>query len=138
VALKRCEPLEALPEGTTGEAGRKIDALDLAVLDAIRELAGDDGQEELNEVIEDYLTQTARRLAELEAGLERGDADTVRRLAHMIKGSSATIGASSLAKLCAEIETGSYVTASAEANRARLEEEFAAVRSGLQALGLTP
>ncbi len=137
MALKPCGPCETLPEVVVGEAGRSNRALDILVVDAMRELIGEDGQEALGQLIEEHLAHTADRLAEAKAALEQGDAGTARRLLHMIKGSSATFGAVALARLCAEIGAASGETAQSDADCTRLEEAGAAVNSEMKALSLS-
>ncbi|MBE7941552.1 MULTISPECIES: ATP-binding protein [Ramlibacter] len=51
-----------------------------------------------------FLRDAQGRIAELAAALQAGDASGARRMAHGLKGSSATLGAQQLAAQCARIE----------------------------------
>ena len=55
-------------------------------------------------LVSNWLGVTSERLDGIRAGLERGDAALVGRLAHTIKGSSATFGAVELGELAREVE----------------------------------
>jgi HPt (histidine-containing phosphotransfer) domain-containing protein len=71
----------------------------------------------------------------LEEALKSGDASSVERVAHTLKGSSGSMGARGMAELCAKLQD---VGASSDLSRAsllleRLEAEFDRVRSALKA-----
>ena len=59
---------------------------------------------ELGHLIGLFLGNTARLIADVEEGAAAGDADRVRRAVHTLKSSSANLGATTLSKLCAELE----------------------------------
>jgi HPt (histidine-containing phosphotransfer) domain-containing protein len=59
----------------------------------------------LRELIELFLQDVPQRLQDLEQALARGDAPTLARAAHTIKGSSSNFGAARLCKLAQEIES---------------------------------
>ena len=126
------QALRAPARSDRGQIQADSDAVDPVAVDALRRLVGEESQGVLSELIGDYLAHTSERLAELQAALAIGDAVAACRLAHTIKGSSASFGASALAQLCAEIETGGSSPAPADAVRARLVQEFAAVQAALQ------
>ncbi|MFO0553712.1 MAG: Hpt domain-containing protein [Polyangiaceae bacterium] len=54
-------------------------------------------------LIELFSVETARRLRELGAAIERGDADRVIRLAHTLKGSCASVGAARAAEIAEQM-----------------------------------
>lgn len=56
------------------------------------------------ELIETYLEDTPHLLASIRTGLEDDDREGIRRAAHSLKSSSATLGASSLASLAKNLE----------------------------------
>jgi len=91
-ALAKCQPR------TRGDET----ALDRHVLDQLRDDLG--GQTALDEVITTFLDRTPAALAALRDAAARGDAPAIGRAAHLIKGTSATIGAHALAQQCAEVE----------------------------------
>ena len=51
-----------------------------------------------------FLQDTPKRLAELQSAWTEGDLQTLRKVAHTLKSSSANVGATHLAKLCQEVE----------------------------------
>jgi CheY-like chemotaxis protein/HPt (histidine-containing phosphotransfer) domain-containing protein len=110
-ALAKCAPLggAATIQARSAEtsvledpAGAAELAIDHGVLDQLREDLG--GSARLHEVIVTFLEKTPAALASLHDAAMRGDADAVRRAVHMIKGTSAILGARPLAEQCAELE----------------------------------
>jgi CheY-like chemotaxis protein len=78
--------------------------LDLAVIDRIRDMERRGADRLLERLVETYLTSSARLVGEAEAALQRADAVALRHAAHTLKSSSANLGATELARRCAEIE----------------------------------
>ncbi|MFN2506596.1 MAG: response regulator [Acidimicrobiales bacterium] len=77
--------------------------LDAGQLETLRGLADSTGDPAfLRDLIDDYLETAASQLAELRAAL--GDPTTMRRVAHSLKGASATLGAIEVASACAALE----------------------------------
>ena len=114
-ALAKCRPLAAAsaPEAVAAppvERQRIAEkqriavgtALDRDVLDQLREDLG--GTSALREVIRSFLDQTPSVLSALRDAAARADVSSIRRAAHMIKGTSSTLGARELSEQCAEIE----------------------------------
>ncbi len=99
--------------------------LDAAQLDDLRELAaasGDAGV--LAGLVERYLDDAASQVAELNEAAGRGDAPAVENLAHGLKGSSATMGASGMASACWALEQAAArgdVTGAEDLRRVDLE-----------------
>ncbi len=58
----------------------------------------------LAQLIKTYLDTSARLLADLRRGLDRGDVAAARHAVHTLKSTSANLGASRLAALCADME----------------------------------
>lgn len=89
--------------------------LDLGALQVIREMGGEDGYSVLNNIIQMYLETTPPDLQQIENAIATGDPDDLRRAAHSLGSSSATLGAMNFAKLCKELEnlarSGSIITA---------------------------
>jgi CheY-like chemotaxis protein/HPt (histidine-containing phosphotransfer) domain-containing protein len=125
--------LEDLPAPVIEDGGPTGAVLDLAVLQNLRELQLPDGSDVLAKVIELFSEDTPKRLAEIKAIIERGDAAALARSAHALKGSSGNLGASRLAKLSVELETASLKDNldKAPGLLARLETEFGQVRQAL-------
>ena len=79
------------------------EALDPAAIERLREMAGDmpgvvDG------FIRDHLESAARLVQEMGAALADGDAQTLERAAHSLKGSTGLFGAGRLASACFALE----------------------------------
>ena len=110
-ALERCEPVRRAtlstvpaPPGAT-DASRDSaahDELDRVVLDQLHDDLGDPAA--VREVMVTFLEQAPSALAALRDAATRRDAAGMRQAAHMIRGTSAMLGARTLASLCAEIE----------------------------------
>jgi HPt (histidine-containing phosphotransfer) domain-containing protein len=109
------------------------DPIDRQVIKNLRELGG---QEMLSELAEMFLDDTRLGIDTLKGAVEEGDAQTIERTAHTLKGSSGNMGAHRMARVCAQLEE---VGASGDLKRAprlivQLEEEFDRVRPVLAAL----
>jgi HPt (histidine-containing phosphotransfer) domain-containing protein len=101
--------------------------LDRGCLDGLRTL--EDGAV-LEEIVSAFVAQGPERVSELNAAASRGDAATLRRLAHNLKGTAATLGLLSLARACRSLE-GSAATAGGEALGA-VERELRRAESALR------
>jgi HPt (histidine-containing phosphotransfer) domain-containing protein len=78
--------------------------LDRSMLDQIREM-DDPEQSLLRDIIDTFLDDAPKRIAELRAGLTAGDLDRVHRAAHTIKGAASNLGLLGLveaARVCCE------------------------------------
>jgi two-component system sensor histidine kinase/response regulator len=76
--------------------------LDAAQIAELRQTLGDDGV--YDEVVDAYLREAPIRLAGMRQALAARDGDALRRLAHVLKGSSLTFGAGAVATLCQNLE----------------------------------
>jgi two-component system sensor histidine kinase/response regulator len=137
--LKRWIPEEgagaAIPEGddeltvaTEGTEG----PLDRNVIESLRELGGSEMLSELGQM---FFDDARSSLATLRKALEEGDASTVERVAHTLKGSSGNMGAPRMASLCAKLQDAgaSGDLSSSSELLERLEVEFERVRPALEA-----
>ncbi len=133
-ALARCQPVAraAAPpvEGRQAAAGS---AFDRGVFDQLREDLG--GTAALRDVVETFLERTPPVITALRDAAARADAPGLRRAAHMIKGTSAILGASELAEQCAEIEragrTGSVADAGSRVTA--VEASYRTIAAALKA-----
>lgn len=108
--------------------------MDTYVLREFLDMVGPDGPGLLRSIVETYAIETPPLLMALGMALQRGDSAAVSRLAHRLKGSCLSIGASGLAARCATLEQAcntsyppprdSYVA---------LEADFAATTAALRA-----
>jgi CheY-like chemotaxis protein/HPt (histidine-containing phosphotransfer) domain-containing protein len=114
-----------------GADGGATEPLDQSVLADLREL-GDQGF--LAELYELFLEDVPAQLEALRKDIEGGDAPSVERVAHTLKGSCGNIGATRMAAICAELEeagrSGDLPCALALA--ARLKAELGRVRVALE------
>ena len=115
--------------------GEEDASLDENVLAALRHLQGAGGPDVFEELIGLYLQDTPTQLVALREAVEAGRADTVKTIAHTLRGSSANMGALRMAAGCSELQD---VGASGDLYEApellnRLEEEFGRVRAALAA-----
>jgi signal transduction histidine kinase/CheY-like chemotaxis protein/HPt (histidine-containing phosphotransfer) domain-containing protein len=77
--------------------------VDAAVIERLLEQTGG-GAELLQSLIRTYLADAPGRVGAIEAGMARGDAAGVARAAHALKSASANLGATTLARLCRDLE----------------------------------
>jgi len=110
-------------------------ALDPGVLASLRELQNEDEPDLLDELVELFLADAEPKLAALREAVPRGDAETVQKEAHALKGSCANFGAEPMAAVCECLQSagrsGNLVNASELL--ALLEAEFERVRVALSA-----
>lgn len=94
-------------------------------LDRLRLVLGDD-IELHREIIDLYLADSRKRLAEMHAALNRQDLETLRRQAHAIKGSSGNVGAERVQQAALTLENMAREVSSPnlDLHLARVQEEF--------------
>jgi HPt (histidine-containing phosphotransfer) domain-containing protein len=82
-----------------------------------------------------FLDDATSRLEELREAIGAGDAASVERVAHTLKGSSGNMGATRMSAICAELQDvgGSGDLARAAGLFEGLEEEFGRIRPALEA-----
>jgi CheY-like chemotaxis protein len=116
----------------TGYPEAEDTPLDDGVLESLFNLGG---TEILSELSEMFFESVGSALTKLREAVEEGDAPTVRRVAHTLKGGSGNMGAKDMSRICAGLEDAG---ASGDLSRApelvgQLEEEFGRVRLALEA-----
>ena len=101
-------------------------------MDQLREDLGDGP---VREVVATFFDRTPATLAELRAAASRNDVEAIRRTAHAVKGTSATLGAKRLADECAELErmTRSGDVPDATARVSAVEASYHAAKAALEA-----
>src|SRR5262249_54197607 len=80
----------------------RAEVLDRHVVNQLREDLGDGAA--LREIVTSFVEQTPSILARLHTAAVHGDTTSMRATAHVLKGTSATLGAIALAQLCADLE----------------------------------
>jgi len=137
-APPRLSDTDPAPAPTTdpGEALSTAPVLDAGQLASLRELEEDSGQSVVAQLITTYLDDATTQIESLRVAVGQGDAAETGRLAHGLKGSSATVGAASVAQACAALERaaidGGAVT-ELPARMADVEAEFRRSRPALDA-----
>ncbi|MDQ3742775.1 MAG: Hpt domain-containing protein [Acidobacteriota bacterium] len=81
-----------------------LDAVDASVLADLEEMQEEGEPNLVAELIGLYLGDAPRKLASMREAVAGGDAALLRRAAHSLKGSSASLGAFGVAALCGELE----------------------------------
>ena len=114
-----------------------ITSLDHEVLDALREMQGEEVRLLLAELAEIFEEDASTRLRALREALERGDAESLKQTAHALKGSAANLGARRMAHMAARIEEltagGSESLKEVADLVEELQREFEGVRAELSA-----
>jgi PAS domain S-box-containing protein len=124
-ALERC---------ATRIPANDFDAIDRELFDNLRDLlCSDQEQDLLADLISTYIEDTPPRIDALKDAVSNLDPKALAQQAHAIKGSSATIGAQSLATLSFELEKIGKAGSVAGANELMpmLEQEFVRVQEKL-------
>jgi HPt (histidine-containing phosphotransfer) domain-containing protein len=109
-------------------------SLDPEGLARLRRTVGEDPTV-LAELIDTFLADAPRLLADLRQSLERGDAAGVRLAAHSLKSNGAAFGAQAFADLCKEMEAVGKAGAldGAEHLLTQVEAEYERVKTALMA-----
>ncbi|HEX6799737.1 MAG TPA: response regulator [Ktedonobacterales bacterium] len=93
------------PAGATAQpGGQEAARLDSVALERLRETVGGDAAV-LAELIDSFLEDAPRLLADLRRSLDAGDASGVRLAAHSLKSNGAEFGAQAFAETCKQLET---------------------------------
>lgn len=85
-------------------SARETGVINLTVLEALKKFQQTGEPDFVTELIDLFIDDTAVQLESLRVAVSKNDVPEVRRLAHLVKGSSGNIGATGLAELCHEIE----------------------------------
>lgn len=117
---------------TPGRIGRRS-VVDLSVLAGHREIQQPGQPDFVTQLIDLFLKDTVSQLKVLGEAVSKNDGDELRRVAHMLKGGSANIGAARMTALYEELETGKLVNGEAATLVSKLENEFEGVREALKA-----
>jgi HPt (histidine-containing phosphotransfer) domain-containing protein len=115
------------------EANGSEESLDHAVLENLRDLGDSDLLSELTQM---FFEEVPDRLFALREAVDRGDGQTIQRVAHTLKGSSGNMGAKLMSRICLDLENAgeSNDFSTAAGLLEALEEEFDRVRTQLTAL----
>lgn len=114
-----------------------MNAIDGSVLEELLQVMGED----LAALVVAFENDSLQRLSLIEAAAARGEADTVRSLAHTLKGGALGMGANSFARYCRGIELCGREAALANVDtelanaRRSLREALSAINGWLSAQG---
>ncbi len=102
----------------------------------LRSISPDDDGRFVRELVNLFLSDTPKRIAEMQVALARNSVVEVGREAHAIKGSAANFGAARLVALCLELEQLGRTNALAAASSKvlDLQAEFERTRAALESL----
>ena len=110
-----------------------LNTLDPSVLGAYREFQQPGEPDFVTELIDLFLDDTTSHLKGLREAVSKNDGDEIRRVAHLLKGSSGNIGAGPMATLYEELEERRDLEiGDALTLLARIEIEFERVRDALE------
>jgi signal transduction histidine kinase/DNA-binding response OmpR family regulator/HPt (histidine-containing phosphotransfer) domain-containing protein len=120
------------PESSVPE--QAATGLDPGWLERLRRTVGND-PEVLGELIDSFLTDAPRLLADLRRSVEQGDTAGVRLAAHSLKANGAEFGAKAFAEVCKQLEAAGKAGMLEEADRLlkQAETEYERVHAGLVA-----
>ncbi len=106
---------------------------------AVKKILGPDVEEMLAELIPMFLEDAALLLTQIHKAVVTSDAEQLKRAAHTLKGSSASLGLTSLSELSREIEFIGRQNSwqDAPAKLAQMEAEFAQINTALAAKFMT-
>lgn len=114
--LRHWIPDTSAPQASTTaphpEAPTELGAVSPSRLEVLRGIGPADGWGVLPTVVRAFLDTSSRQLAELQAAADAADQETVRSVAHRLRGAAANLGADWLAAACASLEAdaGSVTT----------------------------
>ncbi|TAJ25461.1 MAG: response regulator, partial [Nitrospirae bacterium] len=94
----------ATPDAGGAAAPPDDETLDPAALAELRELAGEDDPEFVGRVLAQFVHDATLRVAEIREAALQGDAQSIRRAAHSLKGNCGTVGAKRMACLAADLQ----------------------------------
>jgi CheY-like chemotaxis protein len=123
--LNQSQPKEKTP---TNQA-----ALDLEVLQALRETLGEGASACLAQLIQVFLTETPALIQGMETAIVQGDATGLEASAHTLKSSSASLGAIPFSEYCENLERMAQEEQLTTASEvvSRLKREFERVKAAL-------
>jgi HPt (histidine-containing phosphotransfer) domain-containing protein len=78
-----------------------MSVIDKTTFDELKQMSGEDF---INELIDTFLEDAPKMIAEIKSALAANNADTFRRASHSMKSNAATFGAGQLAALAKELE----------------------------------
>jgi CheY-like chemotaxis protein len=124
----RKRDLEPSQHRQAGGAGASID---MSALAGLRQYQEDGCPDIVTELIGLFLDEAPKKIDAMEGAVARGEFEVLKKIAHTLKGTSASIGARRLSALCAWIETVP-TPENLKETLPRLKREFERVRQLLE------
>ena len=124
------EGLRDAPVPADNPRGSVIDQAQITSLRAIQEPGEADF---VTELIDLFVVETVSQLKVLHMAVSRNNVTEIRRVAHLLKGSSANIGAQQMAALYEQLEVEEGANGDSKDLLKRLDQEFELVREALEA-----
>jgi HPt (histidine-containing phosphotransfer) domain-containing protein len=93
-----------MPDSRSSSSSPAAVVLDAQAVASLRALDPEGKSQLLHRVVQAFEASSARLVPQLRQALDAGDRQGIRHVAHTFKSSSASIGALSLSRHCAEIE----------------------------------
>jgi HPt (histidine-containing phosphotransfer) domain-containing protein len=121
-----------LSEGNVPAEDARVSVIDQAQLTSLRELQQPGEADFVTELIDLFLDEATSQLKALHGALMKDDAVEIQRVAHRLKGSSASMGAMQMAALFEELESKDPARDAREI-LAQLDNEVELVRAALNA-----
>jgi len=137
-ALERCQPVGEHTDGqlAAGETMAQATggAIDATAMEKFRAMIGEDAPMFLAELITAFHDDSIKLLAEMREAVVKGDAVSLQRAAHTLKGSSATLGAMRLSAMCKELELMGHegILEGVAEKVAQVEAEYGRVKVALE------
>jgi signal transduction histidine kinase/DNA-binding response OmpR family regulator len=147
-ALSQCHPLEVKSQKSEVRSQEELAThnyqlsatnsltLDIKALQALQEMAGEDGTVTIAMVVDAYLEDAPKLIQTIQTAIASADAAELQRAAHTLKSSSATLGAMHLSQLSKQLEimgrTGTIEWQPSRKIAFGLEVEYINVKAELQ------
>ena len=111
------------------------EVLDRQVLDQLSDLQSTEDPELLTRVLTMYVVESPKAMAKLKQAVADGDAPEITRTAHSLKSTSANVGATTMSKLCADLQAAGKIAdlGAARTLLARADAEYDRVQTALTA-----
>jgi signal transduction histidine kinase/CheY-like chemotaxis protein/HPt (histidine-containing phosphotransfer) domain-containing protein len=121
-------------EEVRSEDGKNQNPIDAKILESFRKMINENADEILTEMIGYYLEDAPKLVNAIAQAITQGNVAQLRQAAHTLKSSSATLGATTLAYLCKELELMSRTgqTEGGLDKVPQLEAEYERVKLALQ------
>ena len=124
---------ERLSEAAVSAGNTRGNVIDQAQLASLRAIQRPGQADSVTALIDAFVIETISQLKLLHEAVSSNDATEMRRVAHFLKGSSASIGARQMAALYEELEGKDGANGGTEALLKGLDKEFELVREALNA-----